>query len=99
MLDVAGNEGLPVWRLDQWKDRFAERARLGEFGEAPFAVEPVLGQNQNDRFGPRHFSIEGAFPIGAGRETGVLIEVEKGLDKTIRVQAGEQARRLLGVPA
>jgi hypothetical protein len=29
----------------------------------------------------------------------VLIEVEKGLDKTIRVQAGEQARRLLGVPA
>jgi hypothetical protein len=91
VLNVAETKVFAGGRLDQRKNRLAQRARLGEFGEAPFAVEPVFGQNQNDRFGPGDFAIECALPVGARSQSGVLVEVEKGFSKTMRMQAGSRA--------
>ena len=99
MLNVAGDEGLAGWSLEQRKDGLAQGPRLGEFGKAPFAVEPVLGQNQNDRFGGRNLPVESFFPVRARRQAGVLVEVQKGLDKAVGMQPGKQSRRLFTVPA
>ena len=41
LLDVRRDEAFAPRRDDDRKDRLAERPRLGEFGEAPFAFQPV----------------------------------------------------------
>jgi hypothetical protein len=99
MLDVARNEGFACGRLNEREDCFAERARLREFDEAPFTVEPVFGEDQNDGIGARNLAIERAFPVRTGLDAGMLIEVKEGFLEAIRMQPGEQARSLLGVPA
>jgi len=51
MLDVGRNQNFAGRRLDEREDGFAEGAGLGKFDEAPFALEPIFRENQNDRFG------------------------------------------------
>jgi hypothetical protein len=81
VLDIGGDEVLSPRAFDQRKDRLAERTGLGELGEAPLALEPIGGEDQNDRLGAGDLAVERALPIAAGREARVLVEVEKGLDK------------------
>jgi hypothetical protein len=49
MLDVGRDDGgLAGGSLNDREDGLAERAHLGQFGEAPFGLEPVPGQDQDD---------------------------------------------------
>src|SRR2546429_2857714 len=95
MLDIVGDVPLAGRALDDRENRLAERARLRELGKAPFAVEPVGREDQDDRLGASDLAIERALPVSARREPNVLVEVEKNLDETLRVQPLENACGLL----
>ena len=99
MLNVGRDDGLSGGSFDQRKNRFAESARLSEFRETPFAVKPILGEDQQHCVGAGHFAIKRALPIGAGSQARVLIEIEKRLGETVGVQPREQARGLLRIAA
>ncbi len=51
LLQVVADVLVAVRRDDHREDRLAARPRLGEFGEAPLGIEPVAGQQQDDRLG------------------------------------------------
>ena len=81
MLDVGGDEVLAPRALDQRKDRLTERAGLGELGEAPLALEPIGGEDQNDRLGAGDLPIKRALPIAAGGDARVLVKIRKASTK------------------
>src|SRR5208337_1378083 len=70
-LSIAGR------RLDHREDRLAERARLGELGEAPFRGEPVRRLDDDDGLGLLDLSVERLLPVGPGRDASRFVEVEK----------------------
>ena len=81
MLDVRGDEALAARRDDHREDRLAERPRLRELGEAPLALEPVRREHQDDGVGAVDLLVEGALPVGAGLDAGMLVDVEEdGVD-------------------
>jgi hypothetical protein len=72
----------------------AQCARLRELDEAPFAVEPVLGEDQDDSLGAAQLAIKLALPSRARLDACVLVEIEKRIGETARSQPREQALRL-----
>src|ERR1700704_4797903 len=64
-------------RDNDWEDRLAERARLSKLDKAPFAVEPIGGEDQDDGVGAVDLLIKLPFPVCSGRNAGVLVDIEK----------------------
>jgi hypothetical protein len=75
MLNVGRDEHFAGGSFDEGEDGFAESAGLREFGEAPFAVNPIFREDDDDGVGAGDFAVERALPIRAGSKAGVLIEV------------------------
>ena len=62
------------------------RARLSEFGEAPFGGEPVLGEDQNDGLRALKLAVEPPLPIVTRRDAGLVVEIEKRFVESDPVQ-------------
>ena len=99
LLDVGGDEALAARRDDHREDRLAERAGLGELGEAPLRFEPVRRQHQDDGMGAVDLLVEGAFPVGAGLDAGMLVDVEEGLVEAVRPEPDHDLGRDVVVEA
>jgi hypothetical protein len=99
ILNVLGDISLAPGRFDNGKDRLAESPRLGEFDKAPFAVEPVFGEDQDDRLGANQFAVKLLFPVGAGRNAAMLVDIQEGLIKALGAQPGDQSLGLIDIQA
>ena len=86
LLDVGRDEALAAGRDDDREDRLAERARLGEFGEAPFAVEPRRREHQDDGLGAVDLLVERALPVHPRLDAGLLVDVEERLVEAVLSQ-------------
>jgi hypothetical protein len=86
LLDVGGDETLATRRHDYREDRLAQRPRLGELGEAPFALQPVRRQDQDDGVGAVDLLVERPLPVGAGLDAGMLVDVEERLVEAVRLE-------------
>ena len=86
LLQVVADILVAVRRDDDRKDRLAARACLGELGETPLGIEPVAGQQQDDRFGAFQLLVEGLFPLGARRDAVVRIDVKETTLEALRLE-------------
>nr|WP_291746218.1 hypothetical protein [Bauldia sp.] len=90
LLQVVSDELVTVRRGDQREDRLAARACLSELGKAPFGIEPVRRQEQDDRLRPLQFVVKPLLPPLAGRDAEMLVDIEKAVFEAPALEPGEQ---------
>ncbi len=84
--------------LHHLDDRFAQGARLGEFGKAPAGSTPVRRLQDQQCLPALDLRVERALSNGARRNAAVLIEIEEGGGKSLPIQPGLQHSRCRVVP-